>query len=78
MVKQYVVVPRSGASDSTARLLQCVDICTRRSDITIKRIVGDEDNPKRLIIAANPEVADELLLNFGNWLIIEENQPLRY
>jgi hypothetical protein len=78
MEKQYIIVPRSGVANSAAYMQQCLDTIKSRSDISIRRIVGEEDNPKRIIIAANPEAANELLRNFGDGLIIEEDQALRY
>ena len=76
--KQYLIVPRSGAAEYAAYMQHCLDTIKSRSDISIIRIVGEEDNPRRIIVDANHEAANALLQKFGAWLFIEENTPARY
>lgn len=76
---QYIVTPQrtqmdSGRSDPG--LLELLRLAESNPDISIVRVVGNTDNPSRLIVKAKSETINSLQSNFQGRLLFEKDQPL--
>ena len=71
---QYLVVPRS---QEKAKLLEFLDEANKLSNISVVRVVGDQDNPKRVIIKGTPEAIEALKHSFDREIIIEPDSDLK-
>ena len=75
--KQFIVVPRPQKKNPSAKLLEFLDIAIKMSDVSLKKVVGEEKNPKRLIVQATPEAIEKLGSQFGEDIIIEPDSDLQ-
>lgn len=77
--EQYIVTPQRIQVDSVqsnSRLLEFLELAGRNPNISIVRIVGNADNPSRLIVQANSATINSLQSNFQGQLLFEKDQPL--
>jgi hypothetical protein len=77
-VVQFIVVPRGTANAAGAlqRLLQLA--ASPNTNITIVRVVGPADNPRRAVIRGPPERIAELRAALGGDLLFEEDASLSF
>ncbi|GEM_PF-1744782 len=78
-IEQYIVEPSRQFSPKTSAassLLEFLQIVERNPDISVQKIIGDSNNPRRLIIHAKPESIKILESFFGGRLIIEKDEQL--
>lgn len=71
---QYLVVPRS---QDKAKLLEFLNEANKLSTVSVVRVVGDQDNPKRVIIKGTPEAIEALKNSFAREIIIEPDSDLK-
>jgi hypothetical protein len=73
---QYLVVPRSQDKSKQSTLLEFLNAAGKIPSISIVRVVGDSDNPKRVIIQGTPDAINELKTSFDRKVIIEPDSSL--
>lgn len=73
---QYIVVPRGTAEAASAlrKLLQLA--ASPDTNITVVRVIGPADNPRRAVIRGPPERIAELRAALGGDLLFEEDASL--
>ena len=75
-VDQYLVVPKSQDKSKQSTLLQFLNAAEKIPSISIVRVVGDSDNPKRVIIQGTADAINELKTSFDRDVIIETDSSL--
>ena len=74
---QYLVVPRSQDKSKQAKLLEFLDAANKIPNVSVVRVVGDRDNPKRVIIQGTADAIEELKSTFDTEIIIEPDSNLK-
>jgi hypothetical protein len=74
-LERYIVAPRSRSNRD--EILKFLSLVAERSDVSIERIVGDQSNPRRVIIRGIPQAISRLQSEFSDHLIIEPDSGLK-
>jgi hypothetical protein len=74
---QYLVVPRSQDKSKQAKLLEFLDAANKTPNVSVVRVVGDQDNPKRVIIQGTADAIEKLKNSFDPEIIIEPDSNLK-
>jgi hypothetical protein len=85
--EQYIVTSQRTQANSDQRiqvesvqsnssLLEFLKLAESNPNISLVRIVGNADNPSRLIVQANSATINSLQSNFQGQLLFEKDQPL--
>ena len=74
-VAQFIVSPRTTTGDGSGSLAELLRVAPS-SGITIVRVVGSAQSPRRLIIRGSRAEIAKLGQQFATSLVIEEDRPL--
>jgi len=74
-VAQFIVAPRTTMGDSSGSLAELLRTAPSRG-ITIVRVVGPAESPRRLVIRGSKAEVAKLGQQFATSLVIEEDRPL--
>jgi len=73
----YIVAPNKQARGTSEHLTTCLQAIKGNVQINVRKVVGTDVLPERVIIEAPPDAIDKLRQQFGNQLIIEADSPLQ-
>jgi hypothetical protein len=74
--QKYLVVPKSKAVGESNIFSQLITILEKMPDVSIERIVGPQNSPKRIIIRSDQVSIQHLRSQFRDRLIIEPDSDL--
>lgn len=77
-MQQYIVsLSKAGRQEASKPLVRFLEHVRAMPAVEVIRIVGDPDNPKRVIMRAAEDCVADLKTRFGEHLIIEVDQELK-
>jgi hypothetical protein len=77
-MQQYIVsLTKAGRQEASKPLVRFLEHVRAMPAVEVIKIVGDPDNPKRVIMRAAEDRAADLKTRFGGHLIIEVDQELK-
>lgn len=74
--QNFLVVPKSKAVGESDIFSQFMTILEKMPDVSIERVVGTQNSPKRLIIRCDQVSIQQLKSQFGEQLIIEPDSAI--
>lgn len=72
----YIVVPNKRAGGTGADLRHFLEVLEGMAGCSVKKLIGKETEPERLLIEATPDAIEQLRHAYGSRLIIEPDSPL--
>jgi hypothetical protein len=74
--QKYLVVPKSKTVRESNIFPEIIILLEKMSDVSVERIVGPQDSPKRIVIRSDQASIQKLQSQFGDQLIIEPDSEL--